>query len=360
MKHRPMVIVAGGTGGHVFPALTVAEQLRELGIPVIWMGTRLGLESRVVPNHGYEIVYITVCGLRGKGMIKLLTAPLMICVAFIQSIVVLLRRRPVCVLGMGGYATGPSGLASWMLRIPLLIHEQNAVAGLTNRILARFAGNVMEAFPGVFPSQYKALHTGNPVRKEILAVSNPESRFSKRANGLRLLILGGSQGARVFNEIVPAALSRLGQEKIFDIYHQTGERSYQDVVSLYKELGIPARIEAFVDDMAAAYEWADIVLSRAGAMTIAELAASGAASILVPYPFAVDDHQTHNARYLSEAGAALLLPQDRLTAEVFSQLLLEFHNARTRILDMAKNARKLAMPDAAQRIAGLCLEVNGA
>ncbi|MDE2089010.1 MAG: undecaprenyldiphospho-muramoylpentapeptide beta-N-acetylglucosaminyltransferase [Gammaproteobacteria bacterium] len=353
---RPILIMAGGTGGHVFPALAVAECLRARGVPVTWLGTRRGLEARVVPGADFPIDWIWVGGLRGKGALTLGLAPFKLALAFLQALSIMARRRPAAVLGMGGFVTGPGGVVAWLLRRPLLIHEQNALPGLTNRWLARLATRVMEAFPGSLPARYRPVSTGNPVRAAIAALDSPERRLSARAGATQLLVLGGSLGAQVFNETVPEALGRLLPEHRPRVWHQTGRRHLEAARERYRKVGLQVRLEDFIEDMAAAYAWADLVLCRAGALTVAELAAAGVGAILVPYPHAVDDHQTHNARYLAQAGAALLLPQAQMTAERLAELLGTLGRDRARLQAMARAARALAKPDAAERVAELCLQ----
>jgi len=356
---RPVLIMAGGTGGHVFPALAVADELRARGVPVVWLGTKAGIESRLVPQAGYPIEWMSITGLRGKNTLTLLLAPIRITMACWQALGVLLRRKPCAVLGMGGFASGPGGLMAWMMRKPLLIHEQNAIAGLTNKVLAKFSNIVLQAFPGVFKD---AQTTGNPVRQSICEITEPENRFSQRAaeqKNLRLLIIGGSLGAVKLNEIIPAALAKIKNEDRPEVIHQTGEKNIASAKKIYSDAGVEAKIEAFIDDMPAVYEWADLVICRAGAMTVFELAAAGAASILVPYPYAVDDHQTHNAFYLEKSGAAIVKQQNELSAEWLVETIEEFSSNRTKLLDMAKAARKLSIPDSAKTIADACQLAGG-
>lgn len=350
---RPILIMAGGTGGHVFPALAVAEQLQSCGWPVVWLGTHAGLEARVVPPTGIPVYWIKVSGLRGKGLVRLLMAPFMLLWALLQAGSVLLRVWPAAVLGMGGFTTGPGGVMAWLFRRPLVIHEQNAVPGFTNRLLTPLATRVLEAFPGSLPG---AVHTGNPVRESIarlpFAASDPQSRAP------RLLVVGGSLGAAALNEQVPAALAALSPAQRPEVWHQTGLRLIDNARKSYEGAGVQVRLEAFIDDMAAAYQWADLVLCRAGALTIAELAAVGVASILVPYPHAVDDHQTANARYLVDAGAAVLLPQSDMTPQRLNEHL-KLLQEPVQLREMARRAREQAMPDAARRVADVCIEVAG-
>ncbi len=358
MQHRPILIMAGGTGGHIYPALAVAECLRQKGIPLLWLGTKQGLEAELVPQQGYQLLTINISGLRGNGVMRWLSAPVSICMAIVQSVVVLMNHRPGVVLGMGGFASGPGGVAAWLLRIPLCIHEQNAVAGLTNRLLKPLARRVMQAFPHTFTSSNKTSVTGNPVRQEIIAIEMPEQRFSERSdNVLRILVVGGSLGAKGLNEVVPTALAVLGAEINYQLKHQTGQKHLDASKAIYKSLNLPVEPQAYIDDMAAEYAWADIVICRSGAMTVAEIAAAGVAAILVPYPYAVDDHQTANAHYLSDAGAAILMQETELNAQALARLLKDFSQNRDKLLQMASISRSLAMPEATQQVADICMEV---
>jgi UDP-N-acetylglucosamine--N-acetylmuramyl-(pentapeptide) pyrophosphoryl-undecaprenol N-acetylglucosamine transferase len=342
--------MAGGTGGHVFPALAVADELRARGVEVVWLGTRRGIESEVVPKANIEIAYINIAGLRGKGMLDLVYAPFKLIAALAQAISVLRRLQPAAVLGMGGFVTGPGGIAAWLLRKPLLVHEQNAIAGLTNRLLRPFATRVMEAFPR---SLQRAMHTGNPVRKDIAALHDTEK--TAPTGQLKLLVVGGSLGAKALNEVVPEALAQLEPAQRPVVWHQTGKKLIDDTRAIYERHQLSARVDPFIDDMAAAYQWADLIMCRAGAMTIAEIAIVGLASILVPYPFAVDDHQTYNARYLSDAGAAILIQQADLSSKVLLELLQSLDASR--IHTMSQSARKLALPQATTQVADQCMEV---
>ena len=360
---RPVLIMAGGTGGHVFPALAVADELRSRGIPVVWLGTKTGIESRLVPQAGYPIEWMSITGLRGKSTLTLLLAPVRIAMACWQALGVLLRIKPCAVLGMGGFASGPGGLMAWLIRKPLLVHEQNAIAGMTNKILARFADVVLQAFPAVFKH---AKTTGNPVRQSICEIDDPESRFSRRVEQqhsqqqkLRLLVIGGSLGAVKLNEIVPLALSEINKDERPEVIHQTGLKNIESAKAAYSDAGVEAKVEAFIDDMRAVYEWADLVICRAGAMTVFELAAAGIASILVPYPYAVDDHQTHNAYYLEKTGAAIIKQQDELSTDWLVDVINDFSRNRKKLLDMAVAARKLAIPGSAKTIADACLTAGG-
>lgn len=353
-----VLIMAGGTGGHVFPALAVARCLREQGVEVTWLGTRRGLESRLVPEAEFPIDYISVTGLRGKGLAGWLLAPVRLSLALVQALGICRRRRPGAVLGLGGFVTGPGGVAAWLLRRPLVIHEQNAVAGLTNRLLARLARRVLEAFPGSFPSGIRTEETGNPVREDIAALPTPAQRFADRHDPLRILIIGGSLGAQALNETVPAALAKLSADAPIQIRHQAGQGKDVATQATYAAAGIEAEVSPFIEDMSAALGWADLVICRSGALTVSELAAAGLGAVLVPYPHAVDDHQTRNGLYLSEAGAARLLPQSDMSVEVLAGILQDVvSGGREGLLKMAEAARRMARLDATRKVAGACLEV---
>jgi UDP-N-acetylglucosamine--N-acetylmuramyl-(pentapeptide) pyrophosphoryl-undecaprenol N-acetylglucosamine transferase len=348
--------MAGGTGGHVFPALAVAELLRTRGNEVFWIGTHQGLEARLVPERNFPVEWISIAGLRGKGMGPLLSAPWRLLVALRQAAGILRRRRPDLLLGMGGFASGPGGLMARAFGVPLIVHEQNSVPGLTNQWLSRVARRVFEAFPGSFPASRGAETCGNPVRAEIAGLPAPAQRMAGRSGPPRLLVVGGSLGAKVLNETVAYAVAAMPPASRPAIRHQAGERTLAVAESAYRDAGVEAEVQPFIRDMAEAYGWADLVVCRAGALTVSELAAAGVGSVLVPYPYAVDDHQTCNARYLADHGAAELLPQERLGVEVLGDLLGRMLGDRKRLLDMAEAARRRAIPDAAARIAEACLE----
>ncbi len=350
-----VLIMAGGTGGHVFPALAVARELRGRGWEVTWMGAPDSFESRTVPAAGFPLVTVAAHRLRGQGMVGLALAPFRLARAVTQAWRQLGRLRPQVVLGMGGFVTAPGGLASRLRGIPLVIHEQNTVPGMANRWLARFASRVLEAFPGSFPPATGAIATGNPVRDELLQLSTPEARFADRTGPVRLLVLGGSLGAQALNERVPAALAEAGLE--LEVRHQAGRGKAEATEAAYREAGVEATVTEFVEEMAQAYGWADLVVCRAGALTVSELAAVGVGAVLVPYPHAVDDHQTRNAAYLVEAGAARLLPQRELTPASLAGLLRELCADRATLLEMARRARALGRPDATRRVADQCVEV---
>ena len=350
--NRSILIMAGGTGGHIFPALAVADALRALDWQVTWLGAPGSMEAELVPKHGYEMAQVRFSGLRGKGLLRKLLLPLNLLVAMWQSAVVMLRHRPDVVLGMGGYITFPGGIMAALLRRPLVIHEQNSVAGLSNKVLAHFAKRVLSGFPKVLPG---AEWCGNPVRDSIVALPEPQQRYAARNGTLNVLVVGGSLGAKAINECMPHALALLPQAARPNVTHQTGKQHLEAVQTAYQQAGVPAGIKPFLEDMAHYYAWADVVICRAGALTIAELAAAGVASILVPFPFAVDDHQTGNAHFLSERGAAILLPQGELTPQRLADLLQAMTRANT--LAMAQAARAAAQPAAAQCVAQACAEL---
>jgi UDP-N-acetylglucosamine--N-acetylmuramyl-(pentapeptide) pyrophosphoryl-undecaprenol N-acetylglucosamine transferase len=353
-----VMIMAGGTGGHVFPALAIAGELRA-SREVVWLGTRQGIEARLVPAAGYPVEWIEVEGLRGKGVGRWLGAPVRLLRAVAQARAALRRRRPGVVLGLGGFVSGPGGIAAWLAGTPLVIHEQNAVAGLTNRWLSRFASRIAEGFPGSFPAGLGALYVGNPVRPEIAALPPPRQRFESRSGPLRLFVFGGSQGAASLNRLVPAAIALLPESRRPQVLHQTGQRDRDATEAAYRAAGVRADVRAFVEDMATAYAEADLVVSRAGALTVAELAAAGVGAILVPFPSAVDDHQTRNAEWLGRVSAVQVVSETGLTApELANRLATLLGNGRSRLLSMAEAARAQAKPDAARRMAELCLQAE--
>ena len=358
MMQRPVLIMAGGTGGHVFPALAVAQELSARDVPVVWLGTRRGLEAQIVPANGVAIEWLSIVGLRGKGWSTTLLFPLRLARAVLQAWRIFARLDPCVALGMGGFVSGPGGLAAWLRRVPLVIHEQNAVPGLTNRTLARVATRTLEAVPGTFRRAVDAVVTGNPVRVEISAIAPPEQRLPERSKQLRVLIFGGSSGAVALNEVLPAACAELPDAGDIRIWHQVGRLAdVEGIRSRYRTAGVEAQVEHFITDMSAAYAWADLVICRAGAITVAELAMAGVASVLVPYPYAVDDHQTQNARFLTAAGAAELLPQAQLRPAHLAARLRHYQLDRVQLLNMAYAARALAQPDAASTVAENCLAV---
>jgi UDP-N-acetylglucosamine--N-acetylmuramyl-(pentapeptide) pyrophosphoryl-undecaprenol N-acetylglucosamine transferase len=355
-SNGPVLILAGGTGGHIFPGLSVAAELQSRGVAVAWLGAEGGMETRLVPQHAIAIDAIAVKGLRGKGLATLLGAPVRVLSAVRAASRVLAQRRPRAVVSFGGYAAGPGGIAARLHGVPLVVHEQNRAPGMTNRVLARFARRVLTGFPQTFGNAREEL-AGNPVRAVIAALPPPAQRFAARGAGtgpLRLLVLGGSQGARALNAAVPRALAASGVQA--QVRHQCGEKLRAEAEQAYAQAGIAASVEPFIADMAAAYADADLVVCRAGALTLAELCAAGVGSVLVPFPQAVDDHQTRNAEYLVERGAALLLPQGDALAARLAEALSALAADPRRRLAMAEAARSLARPDAAARVADAVLE----
>ena len=346
------MIMAGGTGGHVFPALAVADHLRALGWRVVWLGARTGMEATLVPKHGYEMAWVRFSGLRGKGLAAKLLLPLNLLVAFWQALRALRTQRPDVVLGMGGYIAFPGGMMAALLGRPLAIHEQNSVAGLANRVLAGVADHVLVAFPDALRN---ATFVGNPVREAIARIAPPAERFAGRNGSLRILVVGGSLGAAALNDIVPKALAQLPADVRPIVTHQSGAKHVDELRANYARASVEANAVAFIDDMARAYADADLVICRAGATTVAELAAAGVAAILVPFPFAVDDHQTTNARYLADAGAGVLVQQRDLAPDALAGMLRGF--SRERLLAMATKARALGKPDATRAVADVCMEL---
>ncbi len=346
------MIMAGGTGGHVFPGLAVADHLREAGWRVVWLGTKTGMEATLVPKHGYHMEWVNFSGLRGRGAVALFVLPLTLLVAFWQSARAIFAHRPDVVLGMGGYISFPGGMMAALFGKPLVVHEQNAIPGLANKVLAGVADRVLCAFPGALKG---ATLTGNPVRPEIAAIAAPEQRYAERSGPLRILVIGGSLGAKALNDIVPRALSHVPGGGRPIVTHQSGAQHVESLRQAYSAAGVQAATAAFIDDMAAAYAEADLVVCRAGATTVAEIAVAGVASILVPFPYAVDDHQTVNARFLADAGAAVLAPQSELSPERLAELIAGFD--RERLREMAKLARSLGRPEAARHVAQICMEL---
>lgn len=352
-----LLIMAGGTGGHVFPALAVARMMRDKGWTVTWMGTAKRMEAKIVPAQGIPIDYITIEGLRGRGKLSLLLAPFKLLKATWQAWRILLARRPAVVLGMGGFASGPGGLAAWLGSVPLLIHEQNAIPGMTNRFLSQIATKVCISFPDTLPGTGAVL-TGNPVRADILDLPIPGLRYHSRTLPLRVLVLGGSLGAQALNAVVPEVLQYIPLEDRPEIWHQSGEKHFDETLQLYKEAHVEAHVVPFIEDMNQAYLWADYVICRAGAMTIAELTAVGLPAILVPYPYAVDDHQTKNAQLMVDAGAAVLIQQKDLTATSLLEAMKQFSSIE-HCVTAAQKARAVAKPLATQAVVALCEELAG-
>lgn len=357
---RTVLIMAGGTGGHIFPALSIARNLQSRGYRTEWLGTERGMEVEVLRGTDIPLHFIRVRGLRGKGILSVVLAPFMIVGAVLQSLMVLRAVKPCCVLGMGGYVTGPGGVAAKLSGRKLLIHEQNAIAGFSNRMLARIADRVMEAFPGTFRAGADVIHTGNPVRSEIVALAESRLRVRESAAALRVLVLGGSLGAVAINRLIPAALKVLPEHDRPEIWHQSGRNNLEETRRAYADAGIElhdkCRVDPFISDMASAYGWADLVICRAGALTVSEIAAAGLPSVLIPFPHAVDDHQTRNAQWLSDAGAAVLIQQVDLREQDLAQRLKEFNDNRETLAAMAASARALARPDACDLVTRECME----
>ncbi|MEZ5626665.1 MAG: undecaprenyldiphospho-muramoylpentapeptide beta-N-acetylglucosaminyltransferase [Rhodocyclaceae bacterium] len=351
---KTLMVMAGGTGGHIYPGIAVAEALRADGWRIVWLGNADRMEGRLIPERGYETAWIRFGALRGKGVMAKVLLPLNLLRGFWQALVAIRRTQPDVVLGMGGYVSFPGGMMAALLGRPLVVHEQNSVAGLANRVLARVADRIVTGFPKVIKG---SRWLGNPVRADIVALPSPDARFADRDGPLRVLVIGGSLGAKVLNDTVPRALASLAESIRPSVVHQAGASQIDALRASYAAAGIDGDLRPFIDDMAAAYAEADVVICRAGALTVAELAAAGVASILVPLPHAVDDHQTGNARFLADRGAAYLLPQSELSAERLAGILRGLD--RRRLRDMANAARAQARPDAAAEVAQQCRELAG-
>lgn len=352
-----VLIIAGGTGGHIFPALAVAQLLKKKGVAVFWLGSDVGLEKTLVSPH-FPFVCINARRLRGKGMMAYVTAPWRLLKSLWQAYAQIRKIRPDVVLAMGGYVSAPGGLAAKLAGVPLVVHEQNAVAGYTNRLLAKVANQVLAAYPGIFAQKENAIVVGNPVREEINQIPAPDLRLLKRAGPLRIFVLGGSQGARALNHIMVKFAKNYPQPQAIEIRHQTGKYDYDEVKSQYAQLAITAAPQVFIEDMAEVYQWADLLICRAGALTIAEIAAAGVASILIPFPAAVDNHQWHNARVLENAGAALILLEKDLDEVKLIHLVQDFGQNRDKLLQMAEKARQCAHPRATADVAEILLKTG--
>lgn len=351
-----VLIATGGTGGHVYPALAVAEELIQRGVKVSWMGTRKGMEAKIVSAKSIPLYFVSVSGLRGKGLMGWLLAPFKLSLAIMQAIAIVVKQKPNVVLGMGGFVSGPGGIASWLLRTPLVIHEQNTIAGMTNKMLAHFATRVAQAFPDTFEENANAIHVGNPIRHAIETMASPKERFSSRKNKeINVLILGGSLGATALNEQLPRILKAVQATCPLNIVHQTGLKHLNTAKAFYQNASIQAEVMDYIEDMPKQYSWADIVICRAGALTVSELTAAGLGALLIPYPHAVDDHQYHNAMYLVDGNAALVVRQSEMQSNDFIKLIENLVcNGREKLLAMAERAHLLATPDAASRVADLC------
>jgi UDP-N-acetylglucosamine--N-acetylmuramyl-(pentapeptide) pyrophosphoryl-undecaprenol N-acetylglucosamine transferase len=355
-RGQGVLIMAGGTGGHIFPGLAVAECLHRQGIAVRWLGANGAMECRRVPAAGIVLDTVDISGIRGKGMAGWLALPWRLLRAVRQAFALLGANRPACAVSFGGYAAGPGGLAAKLRGVPLLVHEQNRIPGMTNRVLARLANQVLQAFPGTWQMRVQAITCGNPVRESLIGLDAPAQRMAQRTGATRLLVTGGSQGARALNRLVPAAVSLMPADQRPLVIHQAGNGWRDETSEAYLRNSVKAEVKEFIDDMAGAYGWADLVICRAGALTVSELAASGVASVLVPFPHAVDDHQTRNAEFLVEAGAAEMMPEAECTAESLAAGLGRLLNDREVLLSMARAAHSVAIPDSARRVAALCRE----
>lgn len=350
-----LMVMAGGTGGHVYPAIAVADYLQSRGWEIVWLATEGGMENRLIADKPYRKAMMAMRGVRGKGLLGWVVLPLKLCIACQQSVSAIRQYQPDVVLGMGGFAAFPGGLMAKVLGKPLVIHEQNSVAGLTNRALSFLANKVLAAFPAAFGD--KAELVGNPVRQDITHLPVPEIRYTNRTGQLKLLVIGGSLGATALNDVLPKALASMPEAERPEVVHQAGEKHIATLEANYLQAGVVAETKAYIQDMAARYAWADVVVCRAGALTVAELACVGVASILVPFPHAVDDHQTTNAQYLSENGAAILIQQTAFNVEKASEILRQL--TRQSCLDMANKARALAKPEAAVAVANTCIALAG-
>ena len=365
--NRTLMVMAGGTGGHVYPALAVAEEMRARGWEVFWLGTKNGLEARVVPEAGIDMVWISMSGLRGHGLLRKLLTPFMLLVAFWQALRAILARRPDVVLGMGGYTAFPGGMMASLLNKPLVIHEQNSIAGLTNRVLACLAERVLVAFPSAFThhtdkpvpcGKTATTWVGNPVREQIAGLAGDHYKYDGREGPLRLLVVGGSLGAAALNELLPQALALLPPDVRPEVVHQSGRQHVDKLHANYAAAGVEAEVRDYIEDMATLYEWCDVAVCRAGAMTVAELACAGVPALLVPFPYAVDDHQTTNAAFLTEADAAWCIQQQDLTAEKLAARLAALTRAQLEL--MSRKALALAKPEATRTVANICEELaNG-
>lgn len=346
------MIVAGGTGGHIFPGIAVADFLAQQGWQVVWLGTSDRMEADVVPRHGIAIRYINVKGVRGNGLLRLLKAPFMVAKAIMQARKVMKQERPNVLLGMGGYVTGPAGVAAKLSGIPLLIHEQNAVAGMSNKLLAQIADQVMAAFPSAFSGKAASI-VGNPVRESVCRIATKEV-----TDTVNLLVVGGSLGAQVFNDNLPEAFAELAQAAAINVQHQTGKGHVHEVTQRYKKLSVSADVSEFIHNMDEAYQWADIVICRAGALTVSEIAAAGKMAVFIPFPHAVDDHQTANANYLVKQDAAVILQQKDFSKETINNLLRPYLSDKSKIATMAARAKHAGKDDATKQVANYCIQFS--
>ena len=349
-QNKTLLVMAGGTGGHVFPGLAVADKLKSQGWQVSWLGTADRMEAQLVPEHGYDIDFIDIAGVRGNGLKRLLMAPFRVIKSIMQARAVLKKRQVNLVLGMGGFASGPGGIAAWTMGIPVILHEQNAAAGLTNRILSYFSKKVLMGFSGAFSSK-KAVLVGNPVREQLIKL--PEKNISPENCALKVLVVGGSLGAKVLNELLPKVISRFDKSQV-KVRHQSGKGHYENLMKAYQQVNVEVDVQDFISDIDDAYNWADLVICRAGALTVAEIAVVGLPAIFVPLPHAVDDHQTKNAQDLVNKEAAVLIPQKELNEDKLSDYLRTFSQNRGLLEDMSKNSKKTAIIDATERVVSIC------
>ena len=360
---KTLLIMAGGTGGHVMPALAVAKNLHDRGVNIIWMGTREGIEFEMVPKAGFDLRLVNVKGLRGSGLSRKLAAPFVLLLAAIKAIKIIASSKANVILGMGGFVSGPGGVVGRLLGKPLVLHEQNAIAGTTNKLLAPLARRVLTGFADV-TSFRKSEHIGNPVKADISAIASPAERLAGRSTEFNVLVIGGSQGAQIFNQELPTLLHKL-QSALTDaiklsVRHQCGRNNKHDLDKLYSDTLPATEVVEFIDDMAAAYQWSDVVICRAGAMTVAEIASAGAVALFIPYPYAIDDHQYYNAKAMVDDGAALSMRQDEFVQGHWLTELAKLAKNRARLLEMAEKARRFSRPDATQRVADICMEVMNA
>lgn len=354
-----LLIVAGGTGGHIFPAMAVANAIEKQGVKVNWLGSHVGMERDLVSKH-FPMTFISIEGVRGKNVLTRLLSPFKIFIAVFQAYQIIKKLNPDLVLAMGGFVAGPGGIAAWLARKPLVIHEQNAIAGYTNRILVKFSNSVLQAFPNAFPAKTKVTTAGNPVRSDFFTIEAPNSRLANRLGPLRVLVLGGSRGARAINHAVREVAEHFAGKNQLEIRHQVGQADLVEMQQAYSKLAVKAEVFPFIEDVVSAYAWADVAICRAGAMTIAELAAAGVASILIPFPHAVDDHQRFNAAYLSQQDAAHLIIQKDLTSARLIDLLQQYLDDRNLLLQMGLRAKALSKPDAVRDVIQECENVCNA
>ncbi|WP_223669465.1 undecaprenyldiphospho-muramoylpentapeptide beta-N-acetylglucosaminyltransferase [Kangiella shandongensis] len=355
--NKTILLMAGGTGGHIFPALAVGKELQQQGWKLHWLGSEGGMEEELVPKHGIRMTLLPVKGIRKKGLASLIKAPFQLLKSVMMARKVIKKVKPDVALGMGGFASGPGGIAAKLCGVPLVLHEQNAIAGMTNRYLNRLSNITLQAYPGAFVEVDKVATVGNPVRTDLIAIADAEQRIQRDSGTINILVVGGSRGAMILNQKVPAMLDIINDDLTLNVRHQCGRGNLGDVAARYKQIKnqlVSHDVTEFIDDMAAAYEWADLVICRAGALTVAEVAMAGCAAIFVPYPHAVDDHQTHNARYLADQGAAVIIQQHDLDEQQLAHQTTSLANDKAHLIEMAVTAKQLAKPYATQQVADYC------